>query len=163
MDKEGGAPGPKQPISSPWDVTLGTAGESCHSDTHTHTRTRFTFAIRRSQSLLHLLLLRLLLFVAPLHAPIRSIRSDREVGPAPRSQRSAWPLSGLRTVVQGTELKVNQRLESIRREPHNVNWAVVWSAEGVSAARGCQRRSVSVEDKRKSLSLKPFAMCIKRN
>lgn len=25
-DKEGGAPGPKQPISSPWDVTLGTAG-----------------------------------------------------------------------------------------------------------------------------------------
>lgn len=28
-DKEGGAVGPEQPISSPWDVTLGTAGESC--------------------------------------------------------------------------------------------------------------------------------------
>lgn len=28
-DKEGGAMGPQQPISSPWDVTLGTAGESC--------------------------------------------------------------------------------------------------------------------------------------
>uniref|UniRef100_A0A8C3AN03 NHL repeat-containing protein 2 n=1 Tax=Cyclopterus lumpus TaxID=8103 RepID=A0A8C3AN03_CYCLU len=27
-DKEGGAMGPQQPISSPWDVTLGTAGES---------------------------------------------------------------------------------------------------------------------------------------
>lgn len=25
-DKEGGAPGPEQPISSPWDVTLGNAG-----------------------------------------------------------------------------------------------------------------------------------------
>uniref|UniRef100_H3DNI3 NHL repeat-containing protein 2 n=1 Tax=Tetraodon nigroviridis TaxID=99883 RepID=H3DNI3_TETNG len=25
-DKEGGAPGPRQPISSPWDVTLGSAG-----------------------------------------------------------------------------------------------------------------------------------------
>ncbi|CAN9509252.1 unnamed protein product [Ophioblennius macclurei] len=25
-DREGGAPGPQQPISSPWDVTLGTAG-----------------------------------------------------------------------------------------------------------------------------------------
>lgn len=25
-DKDGGAPGRKQPISSPWDVTLGTAG-----------------------------------------------------------------------------------------------------------------------------------------
>ncbi|XP_056897596.1 NHL repeat-containing protein 2 [Takifugu flavidus] len=25
-DKDGGAPGPEQPISSPWDVTLGTAG-----------------------------------------------------------------------------------------------------------------------------------------
>lgn len=30
-DKNGGAPGPQQPISSPWDVTLGTAGESCDS------------------------------------------------------------------------------------------------------------------------------------
>lgn len=27
-DQDGGAPGPKQPISSPWDVTLGTAGGS---------------------------------------------------------------------------------------------------------------------------------------
>lgn len=27
-DKDGGATGPQQPISSPWDVTLGTAGES---------------------------------------------------------------------------------------------------------------------------------------
>ena len=26
-DKDGGAAGPQQPISSPWDVTLGTAGE----------------------------------------------------------------------------------------------------------------------------------------
>ncbi|KAI7796858.1 NHL repeat-containing protein 2 [Triplophysa rosa] len=26
-DKEGGAPGPQQPISSPWDVTLGNAGD----------------------------------------------------------------------------------------------------------------------------------------
>lgn len=38
-DKEGGAPGPKQPISSPWDVALGTDGESCYSGTHTHTHT----------------------------------------------------------------------------------------------------------------------------
>lgn len=30
-DKDGGATGPQQPISSPWDVTLGTAGESCDS------------------------------------------------------------------------------------------------------------------------------------
>lgn len=28
-DKEGGAMGPQQPISSPWDLTLGSAGESC--------------------------------------------------------------------------------------------------------------------------------------
>lgn len=28
-DKEGGAMGPQQPISSPWDVTLGSAGECC--------------------------------------------------------------------------------------------------------------------------------------
>lgn len=28
-DKDGGATGPQQPISSPWDVTLGTAGEFC--------------------------------------------------------------------------------------------------------------------------------------
>lgn len=27
-DKEGGAMGPEQPISSPWDVTLGSAGKS---------------------------------------------------------------------------------------------------------------------------------------
>lgn len=27
-DKDGGATGPQQPISSPWDVTLGTAGVS---------------------------------------------------------------------------------------------------------------------------------------
>lgn len=27
-DREGGAMGPQQPISSPWDVTLGTAGKS---------------------------------------------------------------------------------------------------------------------------------------
>lgn len=30
-DKEGGALGPQQPISSPWDVTLGNAGTFfCH-------------------------------------------------------------------------------------------------------------------------------------
>ena len=28
-DKEGGAMGPQQQISSPWDITLGSAGESC--------------------------------------------------------------------------------------------------------------------------------------
>uniref|UniRef100_A0A3Q1JEL0 NHL repeat-containing protein 2 n=1 Tax=Anabas testudineus TaxID=64144 RepID=A0A3Q1JEL0_ANATE len=31
-DKEGGAMGPQQPISSPWDVTLGTAGEVFFED-----------------------------------------------------------------------------------------------------------------------------------
>lgn len=30
-DKEGGAMGPQQPISSPWDVTLGTAGGFLYS------------------------------------------------------------------------------------------------------------------------------------
>lgn len=33
-DKDGGATGPQQPISSPWDVTLGTAGESWDSFFH---------------------------------------------------------------------------------------------------------------------------------
>lgn len=33
-DKDGGAPGPEQPISSPWDVTLGTAG-GCYNSLST--------------------------------------------------------------------------------------------------------------------------------
>lgn len=35
-DKDGGATGPQQPISSPWDVTLGTAGESWDSFSTRH-------------------------------------------------------------------------------------------------------------------------------
>lgn len=72
-DTDGGAPGPKQPISSPWDVTLGTAGESCDS---AHTA---ALASHRSQFPPFLPLL----FVVSPHAPIRSIQSDREVSPAP--------------------------------------------------------------------------------
>lgn len=53
-DKDGGATGPQQPISSPWDVTLGTAGESRDS---------------------------VLTFVFFLHAPTRPVSPEREVSP----------------------------------------------------------------------------------
>lgn len=63
-DKDGGAAGPQQPISSPWDVTLGTAGESCDSVP--------ALALNPPPPLI-------LLFVVFLHAPIRSINPAREV------------------------------------------------------------------------------------
>lgn len=84
-DKDGGAPGPKQPISSPWDVTLGTAGESCDS---AHMP---TLVIQRLQFPPFLPLL----FVVSPHAPIRSIQPDREVSPAPslsKGPRHCWVL-----------------------------------------------------------------------
>lgn len=61
-DKDGGATGPQQPISSPWDLTLGTAGEYCDSAPALALNTR-----------------PVLLFIVLVHTPERSIKPEGEV------------------------------------------------------------------------------------
>lgn len=60
-DKDGGATGPQQPISSPWDLALGTAGEFCDS-----------------APALALNIRPVLLFIVFLHTPKRSIKPEGE-------------------------------------------------------------------------------------